>query len=214
MYTVILPAYNEEAVIGKCIAKVKKYNPGAEIIVVSDGSTDRTGEIVKKSGARLLDFKERRGKGISILEGIHAASYENIVFMDADLQYSPKDIPLLIKKLETADLVTVNRISGPREHIYIKIAYKPFVIYFRLPKDSQAGFKAFKKSLVSKINFEEPHINFDLELIIKAHRLRAKTDTLNVHCYEREAGISKFISFRLSIKIFKFLMKMMLDKSV
>lgn len=214
MYTIILPAYNEEEVIGKCIREVKKYNPSAEIIVVSDGSTDRTSKIAEKLGVRLLDYKTRQGKGISIVNGIKIASYERIMFMDADLQYSPKDVPKMIKLLDKYDLVVANRLSGPKESTYLRLAYIPFAIYFKLPRDSQAGFKAFRKSLTEKIHFKETHVNFDLELIIKSRRLGAKIGTQYVDCYERAAGTTKIIPVKSGISVLKYLVKMVFDRSL
>lgn len=111
--SVIIPAYNEEGGIGRVLEEVdtvlRTSGVDFEIIVVNDGSTDRTGEIVQKTGAVLLEQPANRGYGASLKLGIHRAKFEQILIVDADGTYPPEAIPRLLEKADTFDMVVGSR---------------------------------------------------------------------------------------------------------
>ena len=118
--SVIIPAYNEEAAVASQIASIqavlRSHGLRHEIIVVDDGSTDATAEKAIKAGARVLQKPQNHGYGSAIKTGIVAASYDTIVIIDADGTYPPEQIPDLVSKLETADMVVGAR-TGNNVHI-------------------------------------------------------------------------------------------------
>lgn len=98
--SLILPARNEAAALGPLLAEVRNLLPQAEVIVVDDGSTDETAAITSAQGARVISHPYPKGNGAAVKTGARAASGEVLVFMDADGQHRPCDVPRLLAKLE------------------------------------------------------------------------------------------------------------------
>jgi glycosyltransferase involved in cell wall biosynthesis len=98
--SVVIPARNEAASLGDVLARIRGHYPDCEVIVVDDGSTDETTELAMKMGARVIRQPYRKGNGAAIKTGARAASGDILVFMDADGQHDPGDIPRLLAKLD------------------------------------------------------------------------------------------------------------------
>ncbi|MGH8507408.1 MAG: glycosyltransferase family 2 protein [Gammaproteobacteria bacterium] len=118
--SVILPAYNEEAAVGPQINAIRRvlhsHGMTHEILVIDDGSQDRTVEEALQAGARVLRHAENRGYGAAIKTGITFAEHDKIVIIDADATYPADQIPHLVQVLETADMVVGAR-TGNEVHI-------------------------------------------------------------------------------------------------
>jgi glycosyltransferase involved in cell wall biosynthesis len=116
--SVVLPAKNEAPVIGRVLAGIRGMLPDAEIIVVNDGSTDDTAEEAQRGGARVVSHPYSMGNGAAIKSGARAAKGEVLVFMDADGQHDPADIPRLLACLEDGyDMVVGARDGGSQASI-------------------------------------------------------------------------------------------------
>lgn len=98
--SVVLPAKNESAAIGSVLSHLREICAGAEIIVVDDGSQDDTAAVARKAGAHVISRPYSQGNGAAIKTGARAATGAVIVFMDADGQHDPADIPRLLAKLD------------------------------------------------------------------------------------------------------------------
>lgn len=98
--TVVLPAKNEEAGLSRTLPKLRAQFPGAEVIVVDDGSTDGTARVAAENGAKVLSSPYSMGNGAAIKRGARMASGDVIVFMDADGQHDPAFAKILLDKLE------------------------------------------------------------------------------------------------------------------
>lgn len=98
--SIILPARNEAAGLALTLPRLRKIYPDAEVIVVDDGSTDQTALVAANSGAQVLSSPYGMGNGASIKRGARAATGDILVFMDADGQHDPANIPELLAKLE------------------------------------------------------------------------------------------------------------------
>ena len=111
--SVIIPAKNEEGAIADVITRVRRELPTAEIIVVDDGSEDRTGNLAKEAGATVVRHPESLGNGAAVKTGARAASGDLLCFMDADGQHEPEAISGLLEKLMTGyDMVVGARDAG------------------------------------------------------------------------------------------------------
>lgn len=100
MISVVMPAKNEAGAIRKVIESVRQVLPHAEIVVVDDGSTDDTAKIAVDAGVRLVSHPYSMGNGAAIKTGARSANGDLIVFMDADGQHDPADIPRLAEQIE------------------------------------------------------------------------------------------------------------------
>ena len=109
MITVVIPAYNEEKGIEEVIDRVKKTLPKAEIIVVDDGSKDKTYEKAKRTGVKVIHHSFNMGKACALKTGYKHANCEVIANIDADCTYPPEKIPKMVKKLNEFDLVVGSR---------------------------------------------------------------------------------------------------------
>jgi glycosyltransferase involved in cell wall biosynthesis len=111
--SIILPARNESAAIGPTLAAIARILPSAEIIVVDDGSTDATADVAKAAGAIVVGHPYAKGNGAAIKSGARAASGDTLVFLDADGQHDPADIPRLLARLDEGyDMVVGARQAG------------------------------------------------------------------------------------------------------
>lgn len=148
--SVVIPAKNESISIGIVIRKIVALNIIDEIIVVNDGSTDNTVEIAQQAGAKVVNHPYSKGNGASIKSGARAAVGEIIVFMDADGQHVPEDIPRLLEKINVGyDLVVGARQKGSQASVGRGLAnkfYNLLASYMSEHKveDLTSGFRAVR----------------------------------------------------------------------
>jgi glycosyltransferase involved in cell wall biosynthesis len=156
--SVILPSYNEQAAVAMQVRSVRRvlssYDIRHEIIVVDDGSEDETAAEARNARARVLRHAQNRGYGASIKTGIMAAEYDTIVIIDADGTYPSDQIPNLLAKLETADMVVgartgkevhIPRIRRPAKWLLGRLASQ---IAGQAIPDLNSGLRAFRRQCV------------------------------------------------------------------
>ena len=119
--SIVLPAKNESAAIGSTVAGIRQQYPDTaevEVLVVNDGSTDDTAAVAAAAGARVVHHPYSKGNGAAIKTGARAAQGEVLVFMDADGQHDPADIPRLLDKLSQGhDMVVGARQKGSQASV-------------------------------------------------------------------------------------------------
>ena len=148
--SIVLPAKNESTAIGQTIECIKQLSIAHEIIVVNDGSTDQTKQVAETAGAKVVTHPYSKGNGAAIKTGARTATGDIIVFMDADGQHDPQDIPRLIEKIEQGyDLVVGARQKGSQASIGRGIAnalYNNLATYMTEQKveDLTSGFRAVR----------------------------------------------------------------------
>lgn len=198
----LIPAYNEEKTIKKIISEIKKI--GLTPLVVDDGSTDRTSEIVKNMNVSVIGHKKNRGKGVALNTGFkHVlkifSDVKFVVIVDADMQYSPKESIKLLKPLESgeADLV-----MGFREWKAVPYANRIgnfgwrvlFNLFFGTNlRDTNCGFIALTKKAIKKIGKVRGGYIIENSMLIHAlkKKLRVKQVFVNVK-YRRRRHVPKF----------------------
>jgi glycosyltransferase involved in cell wall biosynthesis len=114
---VIVPAWNEEATLPSVVAEIHETVPGADVLVVNDGSTDRTATVARTTGASVLDLPINLGVGGAMRAGYkyaHRSGYDLAVQLDADGQHDPREITELVRRMRetSADLVIGARFAG------------------------------------------------------------------------------------------------------
>lgn len=148
--SIVLPAKNESAAIGTTVNSIRQYYPDAEVIVLNDGSTDNTASVAEEAGAKVVHHPYSKGNGAAIKSGARAATGEIIVFMDADGQHDPADIPRLLAKLEEGhDMVVGARQAGSQASLGRGLAngfYNRLASYMTGHKveDLTSGFRAVR----------------------------------------------------------------------
>ncbi len=146
--TVVLPAKNEAGAIQQTVKAIRQLNRVDEIIVVNDGSSDDTGQIAEQAGAKVITHPYSKGNGAAIKTGARAATGEIIIFMDADGQHDPADIPHFIEKLEKGyDLVVGARQKGSQASLgrgFANAFYNKLATYMteHQVEDLTSGFRA------------------------------------------------------------------------
>ena len=180
--TIGIPAFNEEKNIAKMIVKLKKIYD--EIIVCNDGSTDLTGEIAENLGVIVINHKQNLGYGAginSIIKKSKEIDTDILVTFDADGQHKVEDVIKVIEPIKNgdADLVIGSRfLSKTKEKIpeYRKIGINIItkVTNAGLKKkitDSQSGFRAYSKDLISKLDISDMGMGISTEILIKTNSL-------------------------------------------
>ncbi len=161
--SVIIPAKNEAASIGDVVGRIRSEFPKAEVLVVDDGSSDRTPSLARERGATVITHPQSLGNGAAVKAGARAAQGEILVFLDGDGQHDPADIPLLLEKLDDGyDMVVGARSSSSHANsarlaangIYNVIA--SMITGHRIP-DLTSGFRAVKADLFRKFLYLLPN---------------------------------------------------------
>lgn len=164
---VAIPAWNEEGSIGGVIAKVREHRPDADILVVSDGSTDRTAELARAAGATVAVLPFNVGVGGAMRTAfLHAArhGYDAMIQVDADGQHEPAELDALIEGLDTADIVVGNRfhptstyaVRGPRRWA-MRLLSAALSRMARSPiQDTTSGFRSAGPKAITLFAVEYP----------------------------------------------------------
>ncbi len=154
--SIIIPAYNEEKVIGSVIDNVRHVMDSTgkshEILVVNDGSDDETAVTAQNAGARVISHPYNIGNGAAIKTGIRNAQGKQLIMMDGDGQHEPDDIPKLLEKLNHYDMVVGARSGDSESHLHRNIAngfFNLFASYIckRKIQDLTSGFRAIKADI-------------------------------------------------------------------
>ncbi len=200
--TVLVPAYNEELAIGKVLEEIQtvlEQHPELdwEILVVNDGSSDRTGEIARAAGARVVDHNTNLGYGASLKTGIRRSSYELIVTTDADGTYPASRIPDLVEAMATTEMAvgarTGERVQIPALRRPAKWCLRKLAEYLtgvEIP-DLNSGLRCFRKHTVLELLHLLPN-NFSFTTTITlAYHQDARLVTYIPIDYEKRIGTSK-----------------------
>jgi glycosyltransferase involved in cell wall biosynthesis len=188
LVSVVVPVYNESATVGEVVEELLTLGLRLEVLLVDDGSTDDSPRVLaqlaeRHNEVRVLTQPANRGKGAAVRRGIDASTGDILLIQDADLEYSPSDIPALIDPLLTgkADAVFGTRLRGgahpQRAHLFWHYAGNRFltllanVLYNTTISDMEVGYKAFRGDLVRGLELVSDDFRIEPELTAKVLRL-------------------------------------------
>ena len=177
-----MPAYNEEKYIGTLVLQTRQYVD--EVIVVDDGSKDKTAEVARLAGATVIRHEKNRGYGAAIQSILTEAKRQDpdaLVLLDADAQHNPSEIPLLIKPiLDGFDFVIGSReLKRNNTPFYRRIGQKILlqstrVLSGKRLSDSESGFRVFSKKALAELKLKENGMAISAETIAEAAKRHLK----------------------------------------
>jgi glycosyltransferase involved in cell wall biosynthesis len=224
---IILPAFNESEVIGSVIKSIHKILPALKmeitVMVVNDGSTDRTAQKARDAGAKVLTHRLNRGLGASLGTGLEFAKRSGVdlaVTMDSDGQHDPDDIARLIGPIikRQADVVIgsrmmTNKSTMPKERQLINRLsnWLTRILFGVKTTDSLSGFRAFNRRAIAKIEIRTERMEASNEFFqqIHSHRLRLAEVPIQVIYTKyslkkgQKPGNAVAILFRLLLRLFR-----------
>jgi glycosyltransferase involved in cell wall biosynthesis len=162
--SVVMPAKNEAGAIEAVIRSVQQHSPGAEVVVVDDGSTDDTAAIAEAAGARVVRHQCSMGNGAAVKAGARKAKGEVLVFLDADGQHDPADIPRLLSRLDDGFDMVIGARATSKSHANVgrllaNGAYNivASLVTGRAIPDLTSGFRAVRADLFKRFLYLLPN---------------------------------------------------------
>ena len=217
--TVLVPALDEEDTIGEVVERVLAIPLKVQLIVINDGSKDRTGQILAEFGDRILVLTnpERTGKGNAIRKALpHAIGISTIV-QDADLEYSPEQIPMLIKPILSGQAKAVygtrfahglsKGMALPNKIVNVMLAWSVRILFFQRITDEATCYKAFETNLLKQMNLECQRFEFCPEVTAKAIRLGERILEIPIDYVPRSMAAGKKIRWTDAPEAFWTLLK-------
>ena len=214
LLAVVIPAKDEEATIGELLDRVVRVRVpgyGLRAMVVDDGSTDRTAEIAQERGAVVVQHPENRGLGAAVRTGLRSAvesGADVIAYLDADLEYYPEDIPLLVEPILAgrAGYVLGSRFRGGVRgmKLYRRTGNHAFTLLLvlltrRYMTDGQTGMRAFSREAAAAAEIIHDY-NYAQVLTLDLLRKGFVLEEVPVRYRLREHGAS-FISWRYPARV-------------
>jgi len=208
---VVIPTYNESKNIVRIIDKIFSVHDEIDILVVDDNSPDGTGKLVKdkmqvSDRIHIIEREGKMGLGTAYLAGFKYAiekGYDYIMEMDADFSHNPEEIPNFLKYIQEYDVVLgsryikgVNVVNWPLKRLllsYFANLYTRIITGMDV-KDATGGFKCFRATALSKINFDEVKSNgysFQIEMTYRLWKKGAKVKEIPIIFVDRLEGESK-----------------------
>ena len=203
--SIVIPMKNEEkncSILVKSVMKtVKKNRWNAEVIIVDDASTDKTGNVLDKiakheKSVKVIHRSPPSGPGRALRKGFAAAKGDVIVTMDGDLSHDPSEMPRLVAMLKDADIVCGSRnVKGgkadmQKSRIIISSVYNfLFRKLIGIPvKDFTSGYRAYKSSAIKSLNLDAKMFGIYVEIPIKACIKGLKLAEIPIHYHKRLYG--------------------------
>jgi glycosyltransferase involved in cell wall biosynthesis len=218
--SVVLPAYNEEANVRQAVLgameAVADHTSDYEVIVVDDGSRDRTSEVVQGiieelPQVRLVRHEVNRGYGGALRSGFEAATRELIFLIASDNQYDPSEIGLLLPLMDDADIVTgfrAHRQDSPLRRLYAW-GWNVLVnlLFGYLSRDVDCAFKLFRRDVLKEVVLTSPGALIDTQLLAGARRSGFRIKEIAVSHFPRQTGRQTGADVRVVLRAFGDLMR-------
>jgi glycosyltransferase involved in cell wall biosynthesis len=219
--TIFFPCYNEEANVERVTRQALEVGRAVaaelEVIIVNDGSRDRTGEIADRLAAeipevRAVHNRPNRGYGGALQAGFAAATKNWIFYTDGDGQFDIGELPKLLPLLADHDIVSCYRLDR-QDSLLRKLnawAWTTLVnLLFRIRlRDIDCAFKIYPKPFIERIELHSEGALIDTEMLAKARNLGLTIAQAGVHHYPRTAGTQSGANLRVILRAFKELFKL------
>jgi glycosyltransferase involved in cell wall biosynthesis len=207
--SVIIPCFNEKTTIEEIVAAVRATGIVYEIVIVDDGSTDGTRDILKQWAnddlVRVIYHDHNQGKGAAVRTGFKEATGEVFIIQDADLEYDPREYPALLKPIEEhkAKVVYGSRfLGGPRKTMYFwnMVANKGLtlitnILYNSILSDMETCYKVFLAEVVRDIPLRSRRFEFEPEITAKVLKRRYRIYEVPISYNGREWNEGKKIKW-------------------
>lgn len=197
----IMPAWNEEEVIGSTIAEVRSLLPGMDVLVVNDGSTDNTVAVAEAAGARVLSLPYNLGVGGAMRAGYTFAKrfdYDQAIQLDADGQHDPRNVPLVLAGLEHANISIGARfagrgdyeVRGPRKWAMGMLATIVSALAKTKLTDITSGFRAADRVAIAQYvkHYPVEYLGDTVDSLVVAIRSGLSVTQVPVEMRPRQAG--------------------------
>jgi glycosyltransferase involved in cell wall biosynthesis len=207
----LIPAYNEAASIGEVLDRVDALPFDKQVIVVDDGSTDATAELVESRNGVVLLRQPNQGKGAAIRHAIEYIDGDIAVIQDADMEYDPAEVPRLIEPIErgSADVVYGSRLRGgeaQRAYMFWHLVGNRFlslltgVLYNTTISDMETGYKAFRSDVLRSLDLRQSDFAIEPEITAKVCLRNLRVYELPISYYGRTYEEGKNITWRDGFK--------------
>ncbi|HEV3096306.1 MAG TPA: glycosyltransferase family 2 protein [Candidatus Dormibacteraeota bacterium] len=211
----VMPAYNEEAnleqSVGRMASALQAVARGFEIIVVDDGSQDGTAAVLERLKAvhpnlRVIRHAANRGYGAALRSGFEASRFGWIFLMDADNQFDPAEVELLLARAADADIVAGYR-KHRRDPLLRRLNAWAFftlvrLLFGKLVRDVNCAFRLTRRDLIARMALHSEGALINTEMLVLARQLDARVVEVPVHHYPRRAGKQTGANVRVVIRAF------------
>jgi glycosyltransferase involved in cell wall biosynthesis len=222
--TFFFPAYNEEedveAVIREGLAVLPRFTDDLELVVIDDGSTDRTGEIADRvaredARVRVIHHRPNRGYGGAVRTGLSAATRRYVFFSDGDRQFDLTDLERLLPSLDGAPVVIGYRArrADPPKRLFIAWVYNTLIrLLFLAPfRDVDCAFKLFDRDVFARVPLSRVRSNgafFSPELLLVLRAAGERIAQVPVRHFPRRHGVEKGATVRVILRTIRDLLRL------
>lgn len=213
----VVPAWNEETCVADTIKEIRAAVPSVDIVVVDDGSVDRTAFRARQAGADVIELSYNLGVGGAMRAGFRYAErrdYDVVIQVDADGQHDPYEIPRLLDKIVEGNDIVIGarfanrgdyKVRGPRKWAMVLIAKVLSWITGARLTDATSGFKASNRLAIALFaeHYPAEYLGDTIEALVIAARTKLRVGQVPVHMRERRSGVPSHSPVKSAVYLFR-----------